>query len=69
MALGFQINEAKIKAAGPAEGTEAQTTEEELALAIITQLRQNHPKAALAAAADLTNRIARTHNLTGGAWL
>lgn len=71
MAIGFTINEDKAAAAraeAPASGEEI-TTEEELCLAVVAQLRQNHPKAALAAAVNLTNRIVEMHGLTGGAWL
>jgi hypothetical protein len=68
VALGFNINADKARAAAPAEPAEALTTEEELCQAIVRNLRLNQPKAALAAAADLTNIIARGHNLTGGAW-
>jgi hypothetical protein len=76
VAIGFKINEEKAAAtrrqpltADEQRQSDACTTEEELCLAVVAQLRQDHPKAALAAAVDLVNRIARTHDLTGGAWL
>lgn len=69
MALGFNIDPSKAKATAVAEPADELTTEEELCMAITRALRLNQPKAALAAAHDLTNRIARKHNLTGGAWL
>lgn len=51
------------------EDDEALTTEEELCQLILTRLRQRCPRAALGAAADLVNHIARTHDLAGGAYL
>lgn len=69
MALGFKIDPDKAKATAVAEPADKLTTEEELCIAITRNLRLSQPKAALAAAHDLTNLIARTYNLTGGAWL
>lgn len=56
-------------AAGEVDDDEQVTVEEELCHRTITRLRQHQPKAALAAAVDLVNRIAHEHGLSGGAYL
>lgn len=64
---GFDI-EGDIGEATSEDDDSPKTVEEELALKIITRLRQGFPKAAMAHAVELTNRIARKNDLSGGAW-
>lgn len=47
----------------PEPDHEVPTTEEQLASAVITRLRQGFPKAALSAAIDLVNTIKAEHDL------
>jgi len=57
-----------IEADDEADADDAESVYQELARKVVTRLEAGFPKAAMAHAVELTNLIARRHDLGGGAW-
>lgn len=65
---GLALDATAVGEPSPAESGEIPSVVEQLVLRIARNDRLGNHRAALADAAELTNHLAHTHGLNGGAW-